>query len=146
MFENHTALFSSNFSKKNNFRNHRLSGRMHPGAVQPEEEQAAAHHQPQQENHHLGRLVSPRTDFDIIPFNHQTWSRLGQSQNVNLYLMLNVSQCHIIMINVNVKTVRQLWKLFQLVRSISLINIENMKRSNIQLFWWKLCCLSHFCV
>ena len=63
MFENHTKLFSS---KKHIFRNHRLPSRVHAGAVQPEEEQAAAHHQPQQEDHYLGRLVSPRPDFDII--------------------------------------------------------------------------------
>ena len=50
---------------------------MHPGAVQPQEEQAAAHHQPQQEDHHLGRLVSPRTDFDIIPGGHQTLVETG---------------------------------------------------------------------
>ena len=84
----HTTLFSSNFSKKKYFRNHRLSSRVYPGAVQPQEEQAAAHHQPQQENHHLCRLVSPRPDTDIIPCYHQTYSRLSQSQNVNLYLML----------------------------------------------------------
>ena len=46
------------------------------------------------------------------PSGRETSSRLGQSQNVNLFLMFNVSQCHIITINVNVKTVRQVWKVF----------------------------------
>ena len=69
-----TQTFLLKVSKTNNSRNHRLPCRLYPGAVQPEEEQAAAHHQPQQEDHHLSGLVSPRTDFDIIPADHQASS------------------------------------------------------------------------